>query len=387
MRIGQVAHASVGGSTRVAVELSRVLARRGHTVHFFAAKPVPGVSEAEIAAYWLDAGENGGPSPRLDIDWPARRIETFVEMLASAVAAARLEIVHFHYGLPFAEVAVRLRRALGDECPTMVMTLHGTDVSGLDATRERALNEALASVDVLTTVSSSHAALIEARLDSKPAVIPNFVDLERFRPGGHRSRPWMRPRRRPRIAYVSNFRPVKNSTAAAYVFAEVSRALDAELWLIGDGELLPSVRETLGHHDLLDRVRFCGLRMDVHRFLRRTDLLLVTSRTESFGLAALEALACGLPVVAPEVGGLPEVVAHGTTGLLFEQGDETSAAEAVRTILSDAALLAAMGKAARRHAGAFASNAVVGRYEQLYRASAPPAEPATLLVAGRACAR
>jgi len=185
---------------------------------------------------------------------------------------------------------------------------------------------------------------------------------------------------------VSNFRPVKNSAAAAHVFANVARELDAELWLIGDGELLPTVRTKLREHDLLDRVRFCGLRMDVHRFLARTDLLLVTSHTESFGLAALEALACGVPVVAPHVGGLPEVVAHGTTGLLFEQGDERSAADAVRRILSDTRLLDAMRTAARLHARSFASDAVVGRYEQLYRSASERAERLPLVAAARACA-
>jgi L-malate glycosyltransferase len=386
MRIGQVAHASVGGSTRVAVELGRILAGRGHAVHFFAAKQVAGVPTRAITTHWLDARANGGLSPRLDTDWPERRVNGFVELLAAEASRAGLDVLHFHYGLPFAEVAARLRRVLGDECPALVMTLHGTDVSVVDAARERALNQALASVDVLTTVSASHASLIEQRLDTSPAVIPNFVDLERFRPGGLAARRWP-GRRRPRIAYVSNFRPVKNSAAAAHVFASVSRRVDAELWLIGDGELLPSVRDALRDHGVLDRARFCGLRIDVHRFLPRTDLLLVTSHTESFGLAALEALACGLPVVAPDVGGLPEVVAHGTTGLLFEPGNEASAANAVHTILSDVSLLAAMRTAARLRARSFASDAVVGRYEQLYRGAAGHAEREPLLAGARTCAR
>ena len=381
MRIGQVAHASVGGSTRVAVELGRALADRGHAVHFFAAKPVPGVSQRAIATHWLDPAQNRGLSPRLDTDWPDRRVESFVAMLAAAAVHARLEVLHFHYGLPFAEVAAGLRHALGDDCPALVMTLHGTDVSVIGHVQERGLNDALAAIDALTTVSSSHAALIEQRLDATPSVIPNFVDVDRFRPG----RRWRR--RRPRIAYVSNFRPVKNPAAAAHVFANICRRLDAELWLIGDGELLPAVRTALHEHDLLDRVRFCGLRIDVHRFLPRTDLLLVTSHTESFGLAALEALACGVPVVAPHVGGLPEVIAHGTTGLLFEPGDDGSAARAAHRILSDAPLLGAMRSAARVHARAFASDAVVGRYEQLYRSAAERAERAPLVAAARACAR
>jgi N-acetyl-alpha-D-glucosaminyl L-malate synthase BshA len=382
MRIGQVAHASVGGSTRVAVDLGRILAARGHAVHFFAAKPVAGVSERTIGTHWLDAGANGGLSSKLDTDWPERRIDAFVELLAEAALQARLEVLHFHYGLPFAEVAAGVRRALGDDCPMLVLTLHGTDVSVLDRVRERMLYDGLAAVDVLTTVSASHAALIERRLDASPAVIPNFVDLERFRPGRGRWR-----RRRPRIAYVSNFRPVKNSAAAARVFASVCRQLDAELWLIGDGELLPAVRDALREHAVLDRVRFCGLRIDVHRFLPRTDLMLVTSHTESFGLAALEALACGVPVVAPDVGGLPEVVDDGTTGLLFEPGDEGSAVEAVRRILCDGQLLGAMRSAARRHAHSFASDAVVGRYEQLYQSASRRAAHPQLVAAGRACAR
>jgi L-malate glycosyltransferase len=368
MRIGQIGHASIGGSARVAVELGRALAGRGHAVHFFAANPVGGISGTSMMLHTLSRGSNGALSPHLEKDWPEQRIDAFVDMLASATSSARLEVAHFHYALPFARVAARLRAMLPvGECPLLVMTLHGTDVSELDAAEARRMSDVLSAFDVLTTVSWSHASLVAERLGVAAPVIPNFVDLNRFRPPSAAADLWRSTRRRARIAHVSNFRPIKNSDAAARVFADVVSHLDAELWLIGDGELLPSVRGILHAHRLLDRVRFCGLRLDVHRFLPRTDLLLVTSHTESFCLAAVEALACGVPVVAPRVGGLPEVVAHGSTGILFCPGDEEAASWAVRRILSDARLLLSMRQAARRSACLFASNIVVQRYERLYR--------------------
>src|SRR5438876_3158543 len=323
MRIAQIAHASVGGSTRIAVDLARILANRRHSVHFFAVSPVAALSGSSVTLHWLSNGNTGRFSPRLDKDWPERRVEAFAEMLAAASASARLNVVHFHYALPFARVAARVRALLPGQCPLLVMTLHGTDVSGLKGSEVPRMSEVLSAVDVLTTVSASHASLIAEKLGLRsPTVIPNFVDLGRFRPLSTSSDGRTHTPRRLRIAYVSNFRPVKNAAAAARVFAEVARRLDAVLWLLGDGAHLPAVRRILRSRHLLDRVRFCGLRPDVHRFLRRTDLLLVTSHAESFGLAALEALACGVPVVAPRIGGLPEVVADGSTGILFHPGDE-----------------------------------------------------------------
>jgi len=265
-----------------------------------------------------------------------------------------------------------MHERLGAACPRLIMTLHGTDVTscGRDRRRGRAVGRALAALDGLTTVSDSHARLSAEvfGLDRLPEVIPNFVDLRHFRPRpGLPFRIRSRLHQRPRIAHVSNFRAVKDPESVARVFARVRERLDAELWLVGDGDGMTSVRSILRAAGVERDVRYFGLRREIHRVLRRSDVLLLTSRTESFCLAALEAAACGIPVVAPCVGGLPEVVMDEETGLLFDPGDEGEAADAILRLVADTDLRSAMCAAATRRARLFSSEVIVGRYVRLYR--------------------
>jgi N-acetyl-alpha-D-glucosaminyl L-malate synthase BshA len=253
-----------------------------------------------------------------------------------------------------------------------VMTLHGTDVStfGHDPQTGRAIGTALREIDAVTTVSESHARLSAHvfGLPTPPRVIPNFVDLWRFRPRAAFPLPVRTPRnRRLRIVHVSNLREVKDPESLARIFVLVRRELDAELWLVGDGDGMSSVRSILRAGGAERHVRFFGLRREIHHILPRTDILLLTSRMESFCLTALEAAACGLPVVAPRVGGLPEIVADGLTGLLYEPGNEEEATRSVLRVLTEADIDAGMRAGAVQRARLFSSEAIVGRYERLYR--------------------
>ena len=247
----------------------------------------------------------------------------YTENVLRVIAEEKLEVLHFHYAVPFAYVAERVRRCLGDEAPLLVGTLHGTDVShcGQDPAVAPHLASVLLANDVLTTVSNSHAQLATSafNLPRPPRVISNFIDLSRFRPS-QKEVVRLQPARPRRIVHVSNFRPVKDTPSMARIFLGIRQRLEAELWLVGGGEDLPVVRELLDHSDYAGDVCYAGLRPDVTPFLRGADLLLVTSRYESFGLVALEAMACGVPVLATRVGGVPEVVEHGRTGLLFSRG-------------------------------------------------------------------
>jgi N-acetyl-alpha-D-glucosaminyl L-malate synthase BshA len=255
---------------------------------------------------------------------------------------------------------------LGSAAPVTVGTLHGTDVTVFGRQRSApALATRLSATDALTTVSHSHARLATRLfgLPCPPLVIPNFVCLDRFPPvaplpAAHG--------RRPRIAHVSNLRPVKRPGAMARIFAGVRRRADAELWLVGDGDGRAAVDKILRRAGAeRDVVRF-GLRFDVEAILPHADALLVTSRSESFSLAALEAAACALPVVAPRVGGLPDVVRDKVTGLLHRPGDDRAAARALVGLLADPELRARMGIAARARATELSAAAVVPRYEDLY---------------------
>ena len=367
LRVGLICHRGVGGSTRVAVDLGTALARRGHAVHLFARTRPLGLAEFPDGVTFHPLVEGDGhapPSAVLDADWsPAER-----DALAGRVAsvAHRLDVLHFHYAMPFAYVARDVQRGLGPAAPAVVGTLHGTDVSVHGRSPQApGLAEALADADRLTTVSRSYIRLATLifGLHHPPDLIPNFVDVRRFRPRQRAS-----GRRRPaRIVHVSNFRPVKDPAAVVRVFARVRARLDAELWLVGDGEAMPAARAAVRAAGVGPDVRFFGLHPAVEEILPHADLLLLTSRSESFCLAALEDAACGVPAVAPRIGGLPEVVTHGKTGILYEPGDEASAASAVVAALEDEPLRHRMRTLAVRRAGRFSTERLVPRYELLYQ--------------------
>jgi N-acetyl-alpha-D-glucosaminyl L-malate synthase BshA len=293
------------------------------------------------------------------------------------IASEGLDILHFHYAVPFASVALEVKRSLGWAAPPVIGTLHGTDVSiyGRDPVIGPRLAQTLRHMDGLTTVSNSHATLAVKvlGLSSRPVVIPNFVDLSRFRPRDLFPTPSLEVgeklniRPKLRIAHVYNFRPVKDAQSMARVFLGIRKQMEAELWLIGEGPEMDSVRSILQQSGFEKDVRYWGLNRDVAPLLAQADLLLMTSLSESFCLAALEAMACGVPVLATRVGGLPEVVVHGKTGLLYPAGDSQTAVRMAVELLSDQARLRAMREAAVRHACRFGCEQIVPMYEDVYQ--------------------
>jgi N-acetyl-alpha-D-glucosaminyl L-malate synthase BshA len=297
--------------------------------------------------------------------WSPEIVDALVARVVAVSREAPLDVLHFHYALPFAAIADRVARRLGPHAPALVGTLHGTDVSryGRQRSARRRLSGVLQRFDALTTVSRPHARLAMETfgLADQPEVIPNFVDVERFRPG----RPFGAGRRL-RILHVSNFREVKQPLSVARIYRSVRHSVDAELWLVGDGEGMTGVQGLLADAALTrDTVAF-GLRLDLERILPQGDVLLVTSSAESFCLAALEAAACGVPVVAPNVGGLPDTVLDGVTGDLYPPGDENAAARLVVRMLSDRRRRESLAAAAVQRARAFAREEIVPSYLDLY---------------------
>ena len=362
MRIGLLCHSSVGGSVNVAVDLARGLSRRGHDVHVFSPTAPPGLDSKRDRVRLHTLGAACALDPRLRTEWSDRERAAFVELLCAAGQRHTLDVLHFHYALPFAEIALAAQRRLGGAAPVVVGTLHGTDV---DAGRDRQLASVLEGVDALTTVSRSHAALAmrELGLNRRPRVVINSIDLRRFsalQPPSARGRV-------PRVLHVSNFRAVKDPARLARTFVEVRGGCACELWLVGDGEEMPHVKAILSAGGVMDDVALLGLRTDVESLYPHADVVLLTSRRESFSLVAIEAAACGVPVIAPRVGGLPEVVVDGRTGLLYDAADPAQPAAALRRLLGDGPLRAAMGAAAARHARRFSHDHGVERYERLYR--------------------
>lgn len=369
LRIGVTCFPTLGGSGVIAAEIGLGLGRRGHDVHFICygepgrlheSPGAPGVRfhRVEVPAY---------PLPHLS-PYPLTLASTLFEV----ARRERLDLLHVHYALPHAtsaHLAREMARAEGLAL-RVVTTVHGTDVTllGPQAPLRPVVRFSLLSSDALTAPSRYLREAAIAGLGLPPGtpieVIPNFVDPERFcpRPGGGRGEGG------PVLVHGSNFRPLKRVGDAVRVLAALRRALPARLLLVGDGpdaRAAAALAEELG---VSDAVELLGEQADVAEVLRRGDLFLLPSESEGFGLAALEAQSCGLPVVGSRVGGVPEVVVDGETGLLCDVGDVEGMAAAALRILGDEALRGAMARAARARAlRRFQREPMMARYEACYR--------------------
>ena len=368
MRIGIMCLASMGGSASVATQLAAQLARRGHRVHLFSRTTPFGAPNltTDVTLHTVKPSMGADVHPaRLDTNWSADDFEGFLSNILDVIAVEGLDVLHFHYAVPLAFLAAEVKHRLGWAAPLLVGTLHGTDVSvyGRDPVQGFQLAQMLHEIDELTTVSYNHASLASElfELPTLPNVIPNFVDLSRFHPLQTHSYP------KPKIAHVSNFRPVKDPQSMARIFLGIREQMEAELWLIGDGPEMDGVKSILWQSGFESDVHYWNLQGNVADLLAQTDLLLMTSLSESFCLAALEAMACGVPVLSTQVGGLSEVVIHGKTGFLFPVGDQDMAIRLAVNLLSDRAQHRAMSEAAARHAASFEAERIVPAYEALYR--------------------
>ncbi len=371
LRVGIMCHASFGGSVRIATELAYGLAENGHTVHLFARSAPFGHWDSAngIVLHTLHSNHTDTLDPAtLHLEWKDQEFSAF--LAAVVQAAPSLDVLHYHYAFPFAFIAEAVKRCLGDRCPVLVGTLHGTDVShhSQRILGGRTLAQALEALDALTTVSHSHAALSRKMfgLAAAPLIISNFINLDKFShtENGRRAR---RSHRKPRLVHISNFRAVKQPEVMAAIFLEINKRTGAELWLIGNGPEMDRVQSFFGTHNLNGAVRYWDLQREVSELLVQTDLLLITSAAESFCLAALEAMACGVPVLASRVGGLPEVVIDGVTGLLFDPDQPEDAVDLALGLLTDPDRLLRMRGAAVQHASQFDRRAGVREYEALYR--------------------
>jgi N-acetyl-alpha-D-glucosaminyl L-malate synthase BshA len=372
MRIGIMCHSSFGGSARIATELAIALVKRNHTVHLFTrSTPFGHWDKLEgLTCHQIVPSNVIDATPAtLNINWPPGEIQAYLSSIMDVISSDGLDVLHFHYAVPFAFIAAEVKRRCGPATPLMVGTLHGTDVSthGRNPFTAPRLAQVLRQMDVLTTVSADHAQLATDLLElpSIPRVIPNFVNLSRFQPTSNGNRN-SQVSNKLKITHVSNFRPVKQPKRMAKIFLEISKQIDAELWLVGDGEEMDAVKELIRQGGAEDRVRYWGLQQDVSTLLAQSDLLLMSSQAESFCLAALEAMACGVPVLATRVGGVPEVVVDGQTGILFDNGDQETAVRQAVGLLSDPVKHAMMGAAAFRRATRFSRHEIVPKYEALY---------------------
>lgn len=371
MRIGIICHPTFGGSGVVASELALSLAEREHRVHLFSHDVPPRLERAGGHGVELHVAQ-GSPYPLFHSTPHDLAIMSRVLDLHRSDG---LDVLHAHYALPHAISALLVRSAskeAGLPPLSVVTTLHGTDITlvGNDPSYAPLTQYAITASDAVTAVSRDLAERTRANFDGKApcgiTVIPNFVDLEEFAPRGPVPE-------RPTAVHVSNFRRVKRIPWLVEAFADALEILgrsgrEADLVLVGDGPQLGEARRVAGARGVLERVQFLGLRSDLADLLAHADVFCLASTEESFGLSALEAMASGTTVVATRVGGVPEVVEDGVSGVLVDRDDRGGYAARLAELLADRPRTTEMGRAARARAeGSFDRADVVARYEQLYR--------------------
>ena len=370
MRIGLTCYPTYGGSGAVATELALELGRRGHEVHIISyASPFRLRGFSENVSYH-----------EVDLSGAYPLLEYFPYSLALAVKQhevalrEQLDILHVHYAIPHAPAAFLAKQMLEEDHDIKVVTtLHGTDITlvGLEKSFFTVVKFAIERSDAVTAVSEylRDATYLEFGCTGCGIeVIPNFVNLEEYYPCEARSDCLgsFAPPGSKVLVHISNFREVKRVPDVVRIFELVQREIPAVLVLAGDGPQRPDAEAEAERLGVADRVRFLGKVDAVADLLRAADLYLLPSRSESFGLSALEAMACGVPVVASKVGGLPEVVVDGETGALVPSGDVDGMAARAIDLLSDEARYAATKSAAVARAREFATERVVPQYEALY---------------------
>lgn len=348
------------------------MAGRGHNVHLFSySAPVWHPRRFNDVKLHTITSPNTRHPAQLYVDWSLGELKKLKDNLLTVIQEEQIEVLHLHYGVPFLTVAAEIKKILGRRAPLMVATLHGTDVSyfGRDGRFTAPLKAALAQMDHITTVSQAHARLADEifKLRDLPRVIPNFVDLDWIENQVSAAVGPDRQRSTNRLVHISNFRPIKNPAGVARIFKAIHQQFKSELWLIGDGQEMPLLKSILSGNGVSEDVRFWNIQHEVAPFLWQSSLMVIASHYESFCLAALEAMACGVPVLAPSVGGIPELVTDGETGLLFPKGDEKTAAAKAVALLNDSDRLGVMSAAARRRALDFSHKRIIPLYEDLYR--------------------
>jgi N-acetyl-alpha-D-glucosaminyl L-malate synthase BshA len=364
VRIGIVCYASVGGSGVVATELARSLARRGHDVHLVSTEPPFRLRDfqAGLAFHRVD-------TPSYPLMREPQYLLSLANRLVQLAREVELDVLHAHYAVPHATAAYLARQILtanGGPVPRVVTTLHGTDITllGSNSSYSETVAFSINQSDGVTAVSESLKAdtYRAMRIRQDIQVIPNYVNCgvyTRQAPPGLRERLVNGPGQK-LVMHMSNFRPVKRADVVVDVFARVHARVDARLLLVGEG---PDLDGGLG-----DAVVALGDQEDVAALLSVTDLFLLPSSQESFGLAALEAMACRVPVVASRVGGLPEVVAEGVAGFLLPPDDVDGMAAKVIEVLTDDELRARLGDGARGIVcQRFCEPCIVSAYEEFYR--------------------
>ena len=368
MKIGIVCYPTYGGSGVVATELGLGLAKAGHQVHFITYKRPARLSPFHENVFFHEV---------TSMDYPLFEYVPYETALASklvdVVKFEKLDLLHVHYAVPHAAVAYMAKKILlaeGKYVP-VITTLHGTDITlvGNNNAFEPVVTFSINKSDGVTAVSES---LKQQTLDSFPIskeirVIQNFIDFNRFKKSNKdHFKKAIAPNGERILVHTSNFRKVKRVEDVVKVFQKVYNIIPSKLLMIGDGPERHKVEELCRSIKLCHEIRFLGKQDAVEELLAVSDLFIMPSESESFGLAALEAMACEVPVISSNIGGLPEVNLHGKTGYLSEVGDVESMANNAIRILQNEEILQQFRANALEQARQYDITKILPKYEAFY---------------------
>ncbi|MCR8634499.1 N-acetyl-alpha-D-glucosaminyl L-malate synthase BshA [Paenibacillus radicis (ex Xue et al. 2023)] len=366
LKIGITCYPTLGGSGVVATELGKLLAEKGHEVHFITHSMPFRLGKFDKNIFYHEVEVN---------DYYVFKYPPYDLSLASKLAQVaqleELDLLHVHYAIPHAVCAILAKQMVGDKLK-VVTTLHGTDITVLaqDESLSDLIRFAINQSDAVTAVSKDLIHETRSLLDiDKPIDLSyNFVDKRVYYPREVTAlrKEFAHPDEKILI-HISNFRPVKRVTDVVEIFDRVSKDVPSRLLFVGEGPELSKVLCKVKEKGLLDRVTFCGKQDDVAQLLSLSDVMLLPSEKESFGLVALEAMACGVPTVASDAGGIPELITHGESGFLAEIGDVDQMAHYTKMLLTDKALYEKMTEACLHRARfTFCNDVITRQYEEIY---------------------
>ncbi|RDU36366.1 N-acetyl-alpha-D-glucosaminyl L-malate synthase BshA [Neobacillus piezotolerans] len=367
LKIGITCYPSVGGSGIIATELGKLLAEKGHEIHFITSSMPFRLTRMYHNIHYHQVEVNQYSV----FQYPPYDI-ALASKMAEVANQESLDLLHVHYAIPHAVCAILAREMSGRDLK-IVTTLHGTDITvlGNDASLSDAIKFGIEKSDIVTAVSNSLVSQTMELLkpDKEIQTVYNFIDDRIYlRLGETDLKDKLGISKEEKVViHVSNFRPVKRVPDVIQAFARVAKAMPAKLLLVGDGPEIRNVLKLVSELGLKEKVLFLGKQDNVEELYSISDLMLLLSEKESFGLAALEAMACGVPCIGTAIGGIPEVIIDGENGYICPLGDIEAIANKAITLLSDESLhrelsyQASIGVKER-----FKADKIVSQYENLY---------------------
>lgn len=367
LKIGITCYPTVGGSGVIATELGKKLAENGHEIHFISSSIPFRLNKMYPNIYYHQVEVN----QYAVFQFPPYDLALSSKM-AEVINREELDLLHVHYAIPHAVCAILARQMSGRDVK-IVTTLHGTDITvlGYDPSLTMGIRFGIEKSDIVTAVSNSLIAQTHELIEPKKEIVPvyNFIDERVYQRVNtdHLKQELSIKEGEKVLIHVSNFRAVKRVLDVVKAFEKVTASIPAKLLLVGDGPEMSKVTKLVDDLQLRDKVLFLGKQENVEELYSLSDLMLLLSEKESFGLVALEAMACGVPVIGTNVGGIPEVIIPGVTGYISELGDIENIAKQSLLVLSDDQLHKQLAQnSINRVRDFFRADLIVSQYEEIY---------------------